>query len=67
MEKQLLQRIDENQIRQAVAEKYGIRMDDVCLYHDYEFVNNGNDKVRHDFIYGIIDFSNKNYKEKNYG
>lgn len=52
-------KIDEKQIRQIIAEKYGIRTDDVCLYNDYKFVRCGDEKVRREFIYGIIDLSNK--------
>lgn len=61
---QTLQRIDEKEIKQIIAEKYGIRVDDVCLYHDYEFIKRGDDKVRHDFIYVVVDFSNKNYRDQ---
>lgn len=51
-----LQKIDEKQIKEAVAARYHVYpAEDVCLYHDYEFIRRGDDKVRHDFIYGIID------------
>ena len=48
-------KISEEQIREAVAEKYHLSTNAVCLWHDYEFVKRGADKVRRDFIYGIID------------
>lgn len=50
-----LVKISEEQIREAVAETHHLSTNAVCLCHDYEFVKRGGDKVRRDFIYGIID------------
>lgn len=51
-----LRKIDGEQIKEAIAARYHVApASDVCLYHDYEFVRRGNDKVRREFFYGIID------------
>lgn len=51
-----LTKIDEERIKEAIAARYHVYpARDVCLYHDYEFVRRGNDKVRREFFYGIID------------
>ena len=54
-----LVKIDEDTIRQIIAEHYGLRKDGVCLYQDYEFVLSNGDKRRRNFIYGIIDYDFK--------
>lgn len=48
-------KISEETIREIIAKFYNIRPDEVCLYHDYKFVLKNGDKVREDFIYGIIE------------
>jgi len=48
-------KISEETIREIIAKFYGIRTDDVCLYRDYKFVLKNGDKVREDFIYGIVE------------
>lgn len=57
MENNQLVKIDEKTIRQIIADHYGVRLDDVCLYQDYRFVLRDDDKVREDYIYGIIEKS----------
>lgn len=49
--------IDEETIRRIIADYYGVRPDDVCLFSDYKFVLKGDDKVREDFIYAIVEKS----------
>ena len=48
-------KISEETIREIIAKFYDIRADDVCLYHDYKFILKNGDKVREDFIYGIVE------------
>lgn len=48
-------KISEETIREIIAKFYNIRTDDVCLCHDYKFVLKNEDKVREDFIYGIVE------------
>lgn len=52
-------KISEDEIKTIIAGNYGVRSDDVCLYHDYEFVKRGGDKVRNDYIYGIVDLRSR--------
>lgn len=48
-------KISEETIREIIVKFYGIKVDDVCLYHDYKFILKNGDKVREDFIYGIVE------------
>lgn len=48
-------KISEETIREIIAKFYNIRVNDVCLYHDYRFILKNGDKTRKDFIYGIIE------------
>lgn len=50
-----LKEVNEEAIREILANYYGIRMDLVCLCHDYKFVIKNGDKVRKDFIYAIVE------------
>lgn len=50
-----LVKISEETIKEIIAKYYGIRTDNVCLYHDYKFTLKNEDKVREDFIYGIVE------------
>lgn len=55
-------RVEEKEIRQILASHYGVREDDICFYNDYRFVRKGDDKVREDFVFAIVDKSNANFK-----
>ena len=59
-----LVKISEETIKEIIAKFYNIRADDVCLYHDYKFVLKNGDKVRENFIYGIIDKRNSSVKNE---
>ena len=50
-----LTKVSESEIMKILGEHFGVRIDGVTLHHDYEFVIKNGDKVRHDFIYAIID------------
>lgn len=49
-----LVRIEEDTIRQIIADKYNTRRNNVCLYADYTHVMRNGNKVVRDFIYGIV-------------
>ena len=53
-------KIDEKTILRIIADYYGVRPDDVCLYSDYKFVLRGGDKVRQYYIYGIVEKEEEN-------
>lgn len=57
--------VEEKEIRQILASHYGVREDDICFYNDYRFVRKGDDKVREDFVYAIVDKSNGQKLDKN--
>lgn len=50
-----LMKIEQGEIQDIIAERYGVTQDGVCLCLDYEFIRVGDDKKRRDFIYAIID------------
>jgi len=52
--KMKLFKIDKETILKIIGEYYGVPSMNVCLYSDYRFVRRGDDKVREDYIYGIV-------------
>lgn len=49
-----LLKIDEKTILEIIGKHYGVSSMNVCLNTDYTFIMRGNDKVREDYIYGIV-------------
>lgn len=47
-------KIDKETIRKIIGEHYGVPSMNVCIYSDYRFIRRGDDKVREDYIYGIV-------------
>ena len=52
------QKISEDEIREIIAKHYNTTKDWVTLYHDYEYIMKNDDKVKHEFVYGIVDCIN---------
>ena len=55
MKEEVLLTVSESEIRQLIAEKYGVNKSAVKICCDYEFVKRYGDKVRQDFAYGLVD------------
>ena len=55
MKEEVLLEVSEDEIRQLIAEKYGVNESAVKIYCDYKFVKRYGDKVRQYFAYGLVD------------
>lgn len=47
-------KIDEKEILKIIGKHYGVSYMNVTLHTDYRFVRRGDDKVRENFIYGVV-------------
>lgn len=57
-------KIDEKKILEIIGEYYGVRSMDVCICKDFRFVRKGDDKVREDYIYGIVQKDEENSEDE---